>query len=329
MTGKLARDPVHRLAGYLDHRSFISGQEIATALGCSRAAVWKHVETLRRFGIAIEAERGKGYRLESQLELLDPGQILSAMNSHNRDRLSRLEVLTSVTSTNDYLAGQPPDAQHARATLAEHQQRGKGRQGRPWASPFGRNIYLTLGWQFEQGIAGLECLPLVVALAACRALESCGVPAQIKWPNDLMLDGRKLGGCLVELRGDAAGPCMAMIGIGVNVGMRRADGEGIDQPWTDAASKQPGISRNALAAGLLDSLLEVLPRFSERGFGPFMEAWQARDALAGRLVRVNAQGHETQGRVLGIAENGALELQSAAGVAQYRSGEVRIQQKDV
>ena len=165
-------------------------------------------------------------------ELLDRTLILNGMNCAIRDRLSTLRIEPSLDSTNSELQRMAPEEQHATAILAEHQARGRGRRGRNWHSPHGKNLYLSLGWRFEKALSALGCLPLVVALSVARALSRAGLKGHwIKWPNDVLINGRKLCGCLVEVQGDAQGPIHAVLGVGINVHMIATDETSvIDQP---------------------------------------------------------------------------------------------------
>lgn len=325
-----AGESARSLLQQLSHVETRSGASIADAMGVSRTAVWKHVKTLRQMGIVVDAVAGQGYRLREPVELLEPGIIRKQLGDVATALIRHLHVLGTVDSTNDRLQALDSDSRHASAVLAEMQLSGRGRRGQPWVSPFARNIYLSLGWRFEAGVASLGCLPLVVAIAACEALERSGVGGvRIKWPNDLLLDGAKLGGCLVEVQGDAAGPCLAIVGIGINVRMGPGLADEIDQPWTDAASANPGVSRNLLAGSLVDALLARINQFAENGFDSFHDAWEARDALQGRAVVVSSASFKAEGLALGISRAGGLRLQSASGVAEYTSGEVSIRQKDL
>lgn len=306
---------------------FHSGQAVAQSLGCSRTAVWKHVEALRQRGIDIEATPGRGYRMSEALELLDAEAIRGAMSPDSARVLRDLRVFDVVDSTNDRLLALPTAQRHGVVMLAEHQTAGRGRRGRNWVSPYARNLYLSLGWTFEAGAAELGCLPLIVALAAGKALEESGVRGlAVKWPNDLMLDGRKLGGCLVEIQGDASGPCTAVIGIGINVRMPGSSPEasGIEQPWTDLQNGPATLSRNRLAGRVLCMLLQKIQRFSKHGFEPMRADWERRDLLKGQAVELISAGDSVRGTVVGISDGGALRLQSAAGVAEYTSGEVQV-----
>ena len=226
----------------------------------------------------------------------------------------------------------PVDQQAGRAVMAECQTAGRGRRGQAWVSPYGRNIYLSLGWAFESGAGELACLPLLVALSACDALTTAGLQGHgIKWPNDLLHDSRKLGGCLVEVQGDVSGPCHAVLGVGLNVRMAQdSPGTGdIDQPWTDIASQAPAVSRNTLAANLLDHLVVNLKEFASDGFEPFMARWQSVDVLQGHEVELRHAGRKVTGISRGISGRGALLIQDGQGVGEYTAGEISTIRKGI
>ena len=254
-------------------------------------------------------------------------RIGNALPKRHRQSLTELSVYPSVGSTNAEIRARAPARQHAVALLAEQQTAGRGRRGRQWYSPFGRNIYLSLGWRFETGIGELSALPLLVALAAGRALAAVGLSGHaIKWPNDLLLDGRKLGGCLVEVQGDAAGPCLAVLGVGLNVRMpAETDGtDVIDQPWTDLASHLPRVSRNHMVAELLSALLDHVSRFQRQGFEPFLEDWSQWDVFAGREIDVEHPSGGIRGRARGVTVRGGLVVETSAGARELHAGEVTL-----
>ena len=220
---------IQRLAGYLSVAETRSGEAIANELGCSRTAVWKHVESLRSLGIEIDAVAGKGYLLREPLELLDSRLILDGVDPAARKQLRDLSIESSVDSTNSALHRLTVEDQHAVAILAEHQTSGRGRRGRQWHSPYARNLYLSIGWKFENALSELGCLSLVVALATANALSRAGMKGhRVKWPNDLLLDDRKLCGCLVEVQGDSQGPCHAVVGGGYQCPYADFGGNGRD-----------------------------------------------------------------------------------------------------
>jgi BirA family biotin operon repressor/biotin-[acetyl-CoA-carboxylase] ligase len=212
------------------------------------------------------------------------------------------------------------------AILAEFQSAGRGRRGRRWHSPRGRNLYLSLGWKFEKPLAELGCLPLVIALCAAQALARAGLKKhRVKWPNDLLLDGRKFCGCLVEVKGDVKGPCHAVLGVGVNVHMPESEVvNDIDQPWTDLHSQLPACSRNDLAALLLEELIKQLVLFAEQGFTPFRDLWAQKDGLSGQSVNVYSGSGSLQGIARGIDDQGALLLDTGKEVLSLHVGEVSV-----
>jgi len=322
---------IQRLAHYLSATETRSGEAIGNELGCSRTAVWKHVETLRQLGIEIDAVAGQGYLLREPLELLDRASILAGVDPEVRANLTGLNIQSSLDSTNSALQRLPVEEQHATAMLTEHQSTGRGRRGRQWHSPYGRNLYLSLGWKFEKALSELGCLPLVVALAASRALSRAGLEGhRVKWPNDLLLEGRKLGGCLVEIQGDSQGPCYAVLGVGINVHMPASDKTaGIDQPWTDLHSQLPDCSRSELAALLLEELLKQLGLFAESGFSPFRDLWEQMDGLYGQIVDIYTGSNSVQGTATGIDNRGALMLDTGQEILKFHSGEVSLRKTNI
>jgi len=317
---------IQRLARYLSTTETRSGEAIGNQLGCSRAAVWKHVEALRQLGIEIDAVAGQGYLLREPLELLDKATILAGIDPGIHKSLNDLRIEALLDSTNSALQRLPVAEQHASIILAEHQSTGRGRRGRQWHSPFGRNLYMSLGWMFEKSLSELGCLPLVVALATAEALTRAGLDGhRVKWPNDLLLDGHKLCGCLVEVQGDSQGPCHAVVGVGVNVHMPVSEmTAGIDQPWTDLHSRLPAYSRNDLATLLLEELMTHLEKFSERGFAPFRNPWKQMDGLKGKMIEVFSGSGSVQGVAAGIDERGALMLDTGTEILKLHSGEVSL-----
>ena len=261
-----------------------------------------------------------------QPEPLDKTTILEKLDSHIRDKLVALNIEATVDSTNSALQRLPLTQQHATVVLAEHQSSGRGRRGRQWHSPSGRNLYLSLGWRFDKPLSELGCLPLVVALATAKALSRTGLRGhQVKWPNDLLLDGRKLCGCLVEMQGEPQGPCHAVLGVGINVHMP-ATGEtaGIDQPWTDMHSQLSEFSRNDLVALLLEELIVQLVLFDDQGFGPLKDIWEAWDGLYGRTISVYSGISPVSGVASGIDDSGALLLDTGTQMLKLHSGEVSL-----
>lgn len=294
-----------------------NGAELAADLGISRAAIWKRIESLRKIGLPVSGTAGSGYSIEYPIELLDQ----SAIHSGLENSAIAVEVVGTVDSTNARLA--QTRSFHGKALVAEAQKAGRGRRGRHWLSPPG-GIYLSLGWQFESGLAGLSPLSLVVGMAAARAIEeTCGIKVAIKWPNDLVIDDAKLGGCLVEISGAAEGPCQAVIGIGIN--LKLPDSTPLDQPWTSLTHHAGPVPRNRLVASILSTLEKHLRELDGNGFDCFGKEWPRFDALAGRRVRIlKGDGGEFNGRAKGIDEQGRLLVEERGKTQALGSGEVSV-----
>jgi BirA family biotin operon repressor/biotin-[acetyl-CoA-carboxylase] ligase len=317
----------------------VSGSELAQRLGVTRAAVWKQVEALRALGAPIQAAAGSGYRLTWPIETLDAARIRAELDAPSRKRLGDLEVCWQTQSTSDALLQRAgAGARDLTVCVAETQSAGRGRRGRAWQSSLGGNVYFSLLKRFSQGMGALSGLSLVAGVALIDALTDCGVAGiGLKWPNDVLADGRKLAGVLVELGGEFLGPCHAVIGIGIN--LRLADDAGvdqprfdrprIDQPWIDLAQLCAGTppSRNRLIGRLLARLIAALDRFARDGFAGFDKDYARYDLLAGRTVRVQAPGGLREGIADGVDERGALRVRHGADVVLYDSAEVTVRSK--
>lgn len=321
-----------------------SGAELGRTLGVSRTAVWKQLRKLEDLGLVFESVRGQGYRLESPLELLDARRIERALSATSQQLLDRLDVFAHTDSTNARALAGSSGSGKGYVCLAEYQESGRGRRGRPWVSPFGRNLYLSLSWGYNEGVAGLEGLSLAVGSLLCESLEYWGLrDLELKWPNDLLWQGRKLAGVLLEVQGDPSGQCQLVVGLGVNFKLPERAAGGIDQPWADLEqlcehqmrggdareTKTPGPApslpgRNALAASLIDRLLPLLAQFPETGFEPYRAVWQSRDCLAGRPVILSSAREALSGIARGVNSQGALKLEVEGQVRLCYGGELSV-----
>lgn len=317
-----------RLLTLLADGEYRSGQELADLLGVSRTAVWKQANKLAELGIELESVKGRGYRLAGGLELLDEGAVRAGLGAGVQPLLRELVLAERLDSTNAEALRRLERGEPAGFVVsAEQQSAGRGRRGRSWISPYGRNLYLSLAWEFTQGAAVLEGLSLAVGVAVATALADLGLPAvQLKWPNDVLYRGDKLGGVLLEMTGDVAGQCQVVVGIGLNVDMPAAPAEAIDQGWTDlariGAAAPPG--RNATLAALLDRLLPQVAAFEREGFAAWRERWLALDALADLPVLLDNGGERVAGTARGVDERGALLLETASGIRPVFGGEVTV-----
>lgn len=304
-----------------------SGRALASRFRVTRAAIWKQVQALRALGVPIAAKSGDGYRLAIPLDLLDAGQIAAQLREHSA-KACPIEVLWRIDSTNSQLlrriqAGVVDSA----ACFAEMQTAGRGRRGRAWHTPLGGGLAFSLFHSFNSSMSSLAGLSLAVGIGIVRALADFGYTRLgLKWPNDVQVDGRKLAGILIELGGDALGPCHAVIGVGLNL---RLDAEAvttIDQPWTDLATiaSVPLPDRNVLAARLLGRLLEVLGEFERMTFAAFEDEFAQYDVLRGQPIRTSGGIEQREGTALGVDRHGALRVCGANGEFSVDSGEISV-----
>ncbi len=315
--------------------NFHSGESLGEALGCSRTAVWKRLQKLEILGLDIESIKGTGYRVAGGFELLEAQLIKSQLTEMAAAELADLEVFKSIDSTNKYAREKAEQAPASGSVvLAEQQSAGRGRRGKTWVSPFAANIYLSIVWDFEQGAQALEGLSLAVGVAVKRALNAQGVNGvQLKWPNDIYVEGQKLGGILLEMIGDPAGQCSVIVGVGINVAMPETQGSDIDQEWTDIRSqlqKYPDgenqrPSRNKLAASLISEIVMLLRDFQAQGFSMYRDEWQAADAFFGQEAVISTPKQSITGIVKGVDQNGALRLQRENGkIETFIGGELSL-----
>ncbi len=299
-----------------------SGETLAKNIGITRAALSKRMRALAAWGLQIESRTRVGYRLTQSLDLLNESSIRKQLSPLATARLQRVAVKPLTDSTNVQVLDLPAKLD-PQALLAEFQSAGRGRRGRQWVSPFGANLYLSLAWSFDGWPAQLTSLSLAIGVACTRALPELK-NLQLKWPNDLVLDGKKLGGILIEQRGEAGGACRAVIGVGLNVSMQADQGRRIDQSWTSLQACGFKLSRNALAARLLSRLVEALLAFEQNGFAPFAGEWQQRDLTIGKNIQVNGAQEILNGVARGVTEDGALKLEIRGKIQHVLSGDVSL-----
>ncbi len=310
----------------LSDASLRSGPVLARELGASPAAIRGALRELEGLGLDLRRQPGRGYRLAEAYEFLDAAAVRAQLGVRARD--FRLELLDTCASTNTLLLERARGGAPSGSVIAcELQSAGRGRRGKRWQSGLGGGLTFSLLWRFAQGAAGLSGLSLAVGVAVARALASLDIQAvQLKWPNDLLHAGRKLGGILIELQGDAAGPGAAVIGVGLNVRLHPTLRDAITQAATDMASiSGQAPQRNRLLAALLIELEQVLALFAAQGFAPLREEWMARHAHQDKPVTLSSgDGKTVTGRAAGEAEDGALLLETVRGLERFVSGELSL-----
>ena len=317
------------LARLLTHSHAQSAASLAARLGTPPESLGEGIAALRTLGVEI-LETAEGLRLAAPLDLLDAPRLAEL---GREPHAVRIELLDECVSTNAQLAARA-DAPGGTALVCEHQSAGRGRRGHVWTSGLGASLTFSLLWRFALPPAALSGLPLAVAVIAAEALEHQGCAGiALKWPNDLLHQGRKLGGILIETA-RPAGPqeTACIIGIGINVRLPADLAERIDRPVTDlaaVASEQDRslADRTTLLCGLLRALAARLPRYEAQGLPAFREAWLRRHAHQGRHVLLVQDGRVLlEGEAQGIAEDGALLVRTAGGTQRVVSGEVSLRE---
>ncbi|HHR6132301.1 TPA: bifunctional biotin--[acetyl-CoA-carboxylase] ligase/biotin operon repressor BirA [Providencia alcalifaciens] len=304
-----------------------SGEQLGERLGMTRAAINKHIKTLRSWGLDIQTVTSKGYQLPSQINLLSKERIEQYVTDSN------VIVEPVIDSTNQYMLDRIPHLQSGDTCLAEYQSAGRGRRGRQWISPFGCNLYLSTYWKLEQGPAAAIGLSLVVGIVIAETLnELCGNKVKVKWPNDLYMNDKKLAGILVELTGKTGDAAHIIIGVGINIGMSKniiKKEETINQAWSALIDEIESIERNELAGNIINSLKESLRIFEKQGLKPFLFRWFELDNFLGRKVKLLIGNDIIVGIEKGINEQGALLLQKENGeIIPYIGGEISLRSNE-
>lgn len=324
----LARTPktLFPLLRRMSDGRFHSGQALADEFNLSRSSIFNTLAQAELMGLTIHAVRGRGYRLPGPIEWLDGDAVAHHLGSASG--AYTIHVLDSVDSTNTALmAAALNGAADGTLFCTEHQHAGKGRRGRQWHSALGGSLTFSLLWRFENGLQSLSGLSLAVGLAIARAVNRHSRhTARLKWPNDVLVDYRKLAGILVEVQGDMHGSAFAVVGIGLNVRLNETQRDGIDQAVVDLAEMGVTVGRNQLLADCLGELHAVIDLFRQHGFVALREDWLALDAYAGKPVALMLpDARSVQGVASGVDATGAFLLRDARSVLNpYSGGEISL-----
>ena len=318
----------NQILGILSDGQFHSGTEIGACLGVSRAAVNKAVKALGQDGVDIHSVSGRGYRLAEPHRPLNKEEVLHHLAlraDHYRDRL---HVFDEIDSTSNFLSAIEGDSDRDGAVcLAERQTGGRGRRGRSWVASAYSNVLMSMAWRFEGGPAMVSGLSLAAGVAVIESLQELGITGVgLKWPNDVLWQQRKLAGLLLDVQGEANGPTSVVLGLGMNVHIRKEDRAHIDQPWVDLASIiGTSIDRNELTAILIRDLEDMFGEFARSGLTSFAQRWQQAHLYHGEPVRILRGNEVIEGIVVGIEETGAIQLQDHSGkIRSYHSGEISL-----
>ncbi len=305
----------------LSDGAFHSGQDLAREFGLSRASVFNVLAQAEHLGLTVHAVRGRGYRLPDAIEWLEQAEIAG----HLADLSGSYDVriLESVDSTNSMLMREAlRGAPDRTVVVAEHQEAGRGRRGRSWYATPGDSLTFSVLWRFENGLQAMAGLSLAVGLAVARAINRHSrYPARLKWPNDVLVDYRKLAGILIEVQGDMHGSAFAVAGVGLNVRLRESQRERIDQAVIDLGEMDVKTGRNRMLADCLRELHEVVERFRQGGFAALHAEWCAYDAYQGKAVSLHLpDGRTLHGTAAGVDAGGAFVLREDDGGQRIISG---------
>ena len=314
------------LLRHLADGRFHSGQRLAAELNLSRTAIWKKLQRLKDLGLEIHSVSGKGHRLAQPLEWLDGDRIRQAVGIPESGAEPVIEIHTCLDSTNAHLLRKAASLGNAHVCLAETQTAGRGRLGRRWVSPFGCNVYLSLSWRFRCGTA-VTGLSLAVGVAAVQALHDMGFDElQLKWPNDILWRGKKLGGILIEGISEHQGENLVVIGLGVNLWLPSRLGREIDQPWVDGRTIVGRLPpRNLIIGRLIAQMLSLLKAYERRGLAPWLDPWRRLSCVLGRKVQVIQHGQSYIATAVDVNDEGSLWLRDQSGALKLlTAGDVKL-----
>lgn len=323
-----------RLLQYLADGKFHSGEELGRELGISRAAIWKASQYIRDLGLPLESITGRGYRIHEGVELLDHDRIMNELSAEQKTQLNELVIMdTEVSSTNDYLLNHIEQFNHQTiAVLAEQQTKGRGRRGKAWLSPFGRNVYLSLLVPFEKDPAQMLGLSPAVAITLCKTLHEYGVfGASVKWPNDILYNYKKLAGILIEMQATSHDFSQVVIGIGLNLELPHNFQKDLDEHVIDIRTiMECKPERNKLIGKLIHNLLKMIETFQVSGLKTFLPEWNKLDSFHNKPVRLIHSSSEWQGINQGITESGEMMLKLEDGqTRRFVCGEVSLRPRKI
>lgn len=304
---------------------YISGQALAKNAGISRSAVWKQIRMLRRYGYSIESRHGLGYRLAGRTDLPVPWELTKILDTlFIGKQVVFRETLDSTQNLALSLASNPDS--HGTVVIAEQQKCGRGRQKHKWLSPRG-GIWLSVILKPEIPTSKITLLPFAAALAVCDAIRAAGLAAGLKWPNDVMISGKKVAGILLDISAEADRVNHAVVGIGINANVDAsaisARLEGIK-----IASIKEELGRTVNRLDLAKVLLENLERYylemEQRGAVTILQKWRKYSDMLGHKVAVTQNGRTIQGVAADVNDDGLLLLQTGDGEVNVVSGEVSV-----
>lgn len=304
---------------------YISGQALAKKAGISRSAVWKQIKALRRYGYTVESRHGLGYRLASPTDLPVPWELAGALHTLFVGKKIIFREMADSTQNLAIALANKPDS-HGTVVIAEQQKSGRGRQKRKWLSPKG-GVWLSVVLKPDIPTARITLLPFVAALAACDVIKTIGLDARLKWPNDVMISGKKVAGILLDISAEAEQVNYVVIGIGINANVdsaaitARLDGVKITS-ISDELGRS--VSRLDLTKALLENLECYYLEMEQRGSVAILQKWKKNSDMLGRKVTVTQNSRTVQGMAVDVNDDGSLLLRTSDGNVNVVSGDISI-----
>ncbi|GAD03740.1 bifunctional biotin--[acetyl-CoA-carboxylase] ligase/biotin operon repressor BirA [Agarivorans albus] len=311
----------YQLINALSLGEFCSGESLAKQLDVSRTTIASYIKQYSVLGLDIYSVKGKGYRLAQPLSLLD-SKVLELALPNNMPL-----VFDQVDSTNAWLMSNIDCVEHGQVVLAEYQSAGRGRRGRAWQTPYAGQLCMSLLWRLQDGIEAAMGLSLAVGLAIVEALEKAGFKdLGLKWPNDIYLGGKKLGGVLIELQGHANSEVSLVVGLGVNVRVASLQAEQIDQAFAQLETNaKPPLNRTDLAIAIVESLNQMFEVFRLQGFAALQQRWNRYDIFAEQAVSLRfSEERQLKGTAKGVDKQGQLLLEINGQQQAFMAGEVSL-----
>ncbi len=305
--------------------SFVSGQKISELFGISRTAVWKHIRVLKQRGYVIESYTKKGYCLKEAPELLTPERITAGLQTHVFGRhISYFEKVDSTNTVAKRLAD--TGAEEGTIVVAEEQTGGKGRLDRSFLSPFAQGVWFSLILRPPFPPVEISKMTLVAAVALTNVLRRMGlIHCGIKWPNDILVHGKKIVGILTELNGTAEKINYLIMGIGINTDLsKKALPRELKKTATSFAMENISVRRDALLQALLLELERYYTMAKEKGFSPILEEWKVLSCMLGQEVEVSSMDKTFTGKAVNLDENGNLLVETPTGIEKVLAGDVRV-----
>jgi BirA family transcriptional regulator, biotin operon repressor / biotin---[acetyl-CoA-carboxylase] ligase len=308
-----------------------SGQYLANKVGVSRTAIWKQINKIKEKNVKLIAIRGKGYQLEYPLELLNVNKIRDQLTPIVLQQLESIQVLYQTDSTNKVLMDALPNTPiHARVVLAEYQSNGRGRGTNKWMSAPGMGLCISIAWHFDYMPKSFSALSLatgvVLANSLCQGED--GNRIQLKWPNDLIYNNAKLGGILIETRGQHAGSVDVVIGIGINININTQFSCLIDQKVTDLSTVYGNLPpRNYIASIIINNIFNLLAEYPQNGFEKYIGDWHQLDISKGKKAVLHSSGKKIVGTVNNIDDNGNLVMVVNGKKVKFSSGDLSLRLK--